>query len=272
MRWTKVIACVTLLSGVPAIGVAQDNTQTLADIRQELSVLFVEIQHLKRELSTTGAPGGVSGGSTFERVNSIETQLQRLTAHTEVLEQRINRVVADGTVQLGDLEFRLCELEPGCDIGSLGAGSTLGGEKVSVSAPAVQPSQNPELAVGEQADFERAEAKLNDGVFGQAVDQFVAFLNDYPGSPLASKAHIRRGDALAGLNDGTGSARAYLDGFNQSRSDSDASEALFKLGRALGQLGQNNEACVTLSEVGVRYPGDAWVAQAEAERARLVCS
>ncbi len=44
-----------LLAGVLGAAVpvlAQD--QTLADIRQELSVLSVEVQRLKRELSTTG--------------------------------------------------------------------------------------------------------------------------------------------------------------------------------------------------------------------------
>ena len=40
------------LQSVPAM--AQD-AETLADVRQELTVLFVEVQKLKRELSTTGA-------------------------------------------------------------------------------------------------------------------------------------------------------------------------------------------------------------------------
>jgi TolA-binding protein len=42
--------------------------------------------------------------------------------------------------------------------------------------------------------------------------------------------------------------------------------------RSLGRLGQIEEACVTLQEVGVRYPGDPSVAAAEAERFNLGCS
>ena len=64
---------------------AQDD-QTLADIRQELSVLYVDVQRLKRELSTTAAPSGTgAGGSVLERVDAIEMELQRLTAKTEQL-------------------------------------------------------------------------------------------------------------------------------------------------------------------------------------------
>ena len=38
---------------------AQSDDETLADIRQELSILYVEIQKLKRELSTTGNAGAL---------------------------------------------------------------------------------------------------------------------------------------------------------------------------------------------------------------------
>ena len=55
---------------------AQSRDETLADIRQELSVLYVEVQRLKRELSTTG---GVTqpavGGSVLDRVAAIEAEL-----------------------------------------------------------------------------------------------------------------------------------------------------------------------------------------------------
>jgi hypothetical protein len=65
-------------------------------------------------------------------VNSIEAELSRLTARTEELSNRIDRIVADGTNRIGDLEFRLVELEGG-DVSRLGETSTLGGG----AAPAV---------------------------------------------------------------------------------------------------------------------------------------
>ncbi|MEL7461530.1 MAG: tol-pal system protein, partial [Pseudomonadota bacterium] len=151
------LLCVCLLLATPLA--AQEQDQTLADIRQELTVLFVEIQKLKRELSTTGgASANLSATSIPARVDAMEAELVRLTSKTEELENRINRVVADGTNRIGDLEFRLVELEGG-DISTLGETTTLGGfdEGVSSAAPApIEPSEGVQLAVGEQADFDLA--------------------------------------------------------------------------------------------------------------------
>ncbi len=261
---------------LPLTAGAQDREQTLADIRQELNVLFVEVQKLKRELNTTGSPQVNSGsGSVLDRVNAIETELRRLTGKTEQLEFRIGRIVEDGTNRIGDLEFRLVELEGG-DLGQLGETPTLGGEdQLAAAGPVAQPSQTPtdapQLAENEKADFERASASLESGDFSAAARQFAEFNQIYPGGPLAVAAELRRGEALEGLGDTREAARAYLEGFRGDQQGPLAGEALFRLGRALGQLGQNNEACVTLGEVGVRFPGNAAVLQAQDEMRRLGC-
>ncbi len=275
MRLFHAIACAALLMPIAPSGWAQDGDQTLADIRQELSVLYVDIQRLKRELSTTGAPlAGGTGGPVLARVDAIEAQMQRLTAKTEQLEHRINRIVSDGSNRIGDLEFRLCELETDCDIGQLGETTTLGGDigTTPVAVSSTPDTTSPELAVGEQADFDRATAALDEGRNADAVSILENLIASYPGSPLTARAHLRRGDALDSLGEETASARAYLDSFSAAPNGAEAPEALYKLGRALGRLGQMSEACVTLTEVGTRFPGADAVADAEAERARLGCS
>jgi len=85
----KLIAVALLLA--PAAAPAQE-AETLADIRQELTVLFVELQKLKRELSTTSGVAQPSGGPLLDRVNAIESQVQSLTAKTEELEFRIDQI------------------------------------------------------------------------------------------------------------------------------------------------------------------------------------
>ena len=259
----------------PVAGFAQDD-QTLADVRQELNVLFVEVQKLRRELSTTGGAAVNTGGtSVLDRVNAMESELQRLTSKTEELENRVNRIVDDGTRRIGDLEFRLVELEGG-DVGALGQTSTLGGEgQASVSAPLTAPAtptDQASLAVGEAADFQRAQEALASSDFRTAADLFATFNQTYPGGPLAAEAELRRGDALQGLGDSREAARAFLTAFSTAPEGPMAPQALFELGRALGQLGQTQEACVTLAEVGVRFPGNPAVAQAEDQRRTLGCS
>ncbi|MCD9148403.1 tol-pal system protein YbgF [Pseudophaeobacter flagellatus] len=271
----------TLLTVLPVAGpvLAQDQ-QTLADIRQELTVLHVDIQRLKRELSTTGGvgSGAAAGSSVLDRVGAIEAGLQRLTAQTEQLEYRINRIVADGTNRIGDLEFRLVELEGG-DIAALGETTTLGGVETLDQAGAgsaaggdAMDAQDTELAVGEQADFNAAAQALSEGAHQVAAEKFAIFSQSYPGSPLAPEADFNRGKALDGLGDTREAARAYLASFSGDATGSIAPKALFELGAALGRLGQLDQACITLSEVGVRFPGDETVAQANSEMATLGCS
>ena len=271
-----VFCAVLCLSGA---SLAQSRDETLADIRQELSVLYVELQRLKRELSTTGAVGDVSvGGSVIERVTAIESELQRLTSKTEELEFRIDKIVRDGTNRLGDLEFRLCELESDCDISKLGQGTTLGGVEPATTATATQDSTDSaqtgsgvELAVGEQADFDSAQKALSEGQYMAAADQFALFLRNYPGSPLAAEAGLKRGQALEEAGEFSKSARAYLDTFSAAPEGPKAAEALFRLGRALGRLDQTEEACVTLAEVGARFPGGQPAQDAGAEMRQLGC-
>ncbi|WP_170553777.1 tol-pal system protein YbgF [Ruegeria atlantica] len=269
-----------LAAVIATAGVAQaQDQQTLADIRQELTVLHVEIQRLKREFSTTGSPApNLSGSSILERVDAIEAELQRLTSQTEQLNQRVQNVVTDGTNRIGDLEFRLVELEGG-DLSTLGESSTLGGDSGATAGSAVPISPTPssvseqgELAIGEQSDFEAAALALSEGDFQAAADQFAQFDSSYPGSPLAPEAHLKRGQALDGLGDTREAARAFLASFTGDSEGAFAPEALFELGAALGRLGQTEQACITLTEVGVRFPASATVSAATQEMASLGCS
>ena len=273
------LVCAVVCVAGAAQAQAQNRDETLADIRQELSVLYVEVQRLKRELSTTGAVGDVAiGNSVIDRVAAIESELQRLTSKTEELEFRIGSVVRDGTNRIGDLEFRLCELEAGCDIGALGQGTTLGGVEPStnITTPTIGTDTVPnddgvQLAVGEQADFDLATRALDEGDFTAAADQFALFLQNYPGSPLSADAGLGRGLALEKAGQMTQAARAYLDTFSAAPNGPKAPNALYLLGRALGQLGQREEACVTLGEVDFRFPGGEPAQNARTEMQQLGC-
>ena len=248
---------------------AQDRAQTLADIKAELSALMAGFTALKQELVATGAAGsGVAGGDALQRLDAIEAELMRLTAKTEAVELKVNRVVSDGTNRVGDLEFRLCEVTEGCDIAALPETPPLGGEAPGpVPAPVIAdpaaPGAGPELAIGEQADFDRAREVLASGDFRSAAELLATYAQSYPGGPLMQEAQFLRGEALSQLGETSNAARAYLEAFSGAPDGALAGQALLKLGQALGDLGQVPEACVTLGEVGIRFPGsiDATAAQ-----------
>ncbi|WP_298565735.1 tol-pal system protein YbgF [uncultured Aliiroseovarius sp.] len=253
---------------------AQDRAQSLADIRQELTMLYVEIQKLKTELSTTGAASVQAGaGGLNERMATLEGELSRLTGKTEQLEFRINSIVQDGTNRIGDLEFRLVELEGG-DVSKLSETTTLGGgaaPTAPIAAPEPAQPLTTELAVSEKEDFDAAGAALEAGDFEQAATMYEAFIDAYPGGPLTAEAHFQRGEALTGQGDVKSAARAYLNAFSGAPNSDRAPDALFRLGNALGALGQISEACATLTEVGKRFPGTPAVEDAQAARTSLGC-
>ena len=269
----RIALIIALGFAAPAAAVAQD--QTLADIRQQLTALYVDLQRLRVELSTTGALMiGAVGNTPLDRLNGIEAELQRLTSKTEELEFRVNRITVDGTNRIGDLEFRLCELETGCDIASLGDTPSLGGvdSADSVPTPQIAPSNTgPALAIGEAEDIERAQEALAAGDFRSAADLLASFNETYPGSPVASDAHFLRGQAFEQLGETTNAARAYLAAFSGAPEGSVAPAALTKLGKSLAALGQQQDACVTLGEVATRFPGAPEVGEAAQAMATLGC-
>ena len=283
-----ILALILTLVSLPIGAVAQDRAQTLADIKVELTVLMAEFNALKSELLSSGAAAtGAAGGDALQRLDALEAALVQLTATAEEVELKVNRVVTDGTNQIGDIEFRLCEVTEGCDIANLPEIAVLGGAAPVEVAP-VQPlagdvetgeaggvtggdSGGAELALSEQADFDRAKEVLAAGDFRAAADLFATYAQSYPGGPLIQEAQVLGGDALAQAGDISGSARSYLAAFSGNPEGSFAPEALMKLGMALGALGQVNEACMTLAEVGNRFPGSPAAGEASFAMPGLQC-
>ena len=263
---------------------AQDKAASLAEIRGELESLAAQIQSLKSELLNGGpaAMQAAGGASALDRMNALEAELSRLTSQTEKLQIRVEKVVADGTNRVGDLEFRLCELEKGCDTANLPITASLGGpaEGGAVAAPAPTApaggSTDPaapkvELAMNEQSDFDAAKAKMDAGDFAGASAAFGAFVQNYPGGPLTGDAQFFQAEALSKSGDTAGAARAYLGAFSGAPTGPRAPAALLRLGAALGLLGQTQDACVTLHEVPVRFPTAPEAAEAQSTMQKLGC-
>lgn len=268
-------AILILALGLPWAALAQDDA-TLADIRAQLRELNAQLQSLQGELTSTGATGvDLSGTSALERIDAMEAELRRLTGQTEEIEFRVNRVVSDGTNRIGDLEFRICELEENCDIGSLGETPTLGGDTGTAPPPRAAPepgaAEGAQLAVGEQADFDRAKEALDSGSFRSAADLFATFAETYTSGSLTNEAHYLRGQALSQLGDDAEAARAYLEAFSGAPQGPRAPDALLNLGVKLNALGQRRDACATLAEVTTRFPDAPASTAAQSTRASIGC-
>jgi len=255
---------------------AAADAETLADIRRELGALSSEIATLRAELAPSQATVGGFGtsGSVLDRVNAIEQELTTLIGKTEALEIRIERIVDDGTNRIGDLEFRLIELEGG-DLSEVGTTLPLGGEDSATDRPAPPTGEDdPDgalLAVGERADFDRAREAFDAGDYETAISRLAAFSEAYPGGPMNAEATFLRGQAHSALDETSQAARAYLDVFNMAPEGRFAPEALFRLGESLGALGQVQEGCLMLDEVEFRFPDSEFVDQLGPARRNMGC-
>jgi TolA-binding protein len=107
-------------------------------------------------------------------------------------------VVRDGTNRVEILEFRLVELEGG-DVSNISETSTLGtvinlDDPIETATNAVAPE--PELAVGEKADFDAASEALESGDYEVATNLFERFTNAYPDSPSERTSITLSGTSL----------------------------------------------------------------------------
>ena len=266
-----VLALAVLAAPLAGPAGAQDRAETLADIRQELVVLGSEINALRRELSTTGAPSVQLPASALQRIDALEAELRRLAAQTEVISGRVEAVVRDGTNRIGDLEFQLAELGGG-DLSQIADPAPLGGAISAPAAPApAVPLPGPELAMGEQTDFTRAQEAYDAGNWGEAAQLLGQFVEAYPGGPMTGRATYLRGRALEASGDRAGAARAYLSAFSGDPNGGDAPDSLFRLATMLRDLGQTSEACITFGEVQTRFPGTGAEVEARGAAAAMGC-
>lgn len=282
-----VLALALALAGTPVLAQDGGRTATLADLRSELGQLTQDLQALRSELVSSGSYGfAMAGGdSAIDRMNAMEARLAQLTGQTEQLQNRIDRVVKDGTTRIGDIEFRLCEMEPNCDFSTLNtptlgeqgaaapaAAPTQHGSLGDVSAP--RPATNPTAGaatVAEKAAFDRAQEVLGQGDFRTAADLFAAVAQTYAGGPLTAQALYLRGAALDSAGELTEAGVAWLESFAADPNGPQAPDALLGLSRATAAVGTATDGCPYLYEIISRFPDTAQSAEAAKRIAQSSC-
>ena len=239
------------------------------DLLYRLDILDAEIADIRGRLGglSTGS-GTASGGNAA----AFEGEIRRLTAQVEKIQNTQRQIMAELNLRLGDLEFRLNELEGNPTAETVTpfpqTDDTVAGINVTPDQP-----EAPETSVSEQSDLDRAIDDVNQGRYDQAEDRLRRFISSYPGSPLIATAWFWLGESQSVRGDYAEAARSFLNGYRTDQVGQRASQNLYKLGVTLGQLGQINEACLTLREVRTRYPNapDDIPSRADAEADRLSC-
>jgi tol-pal system protein YbgF len=102
--------------------------------------------------------------------------------------------------------------------------------------------------------YENGMALMNARQYQQAEMAFRQFLTANPRLPNVSNAHYWLGESYLKRNLYTDAAEQYLKIYQSYPQSKVAPEALVKLAVSLRGLGQKQQACATLAEVGRKYP------------------
>lgn len=265
------IVAAALLAGSVAISpiaagtaTAQARQQTTnAELLRRLQALDAEIADIRARLGVVAPRPGISGGGGLS--GEVETEIRSLTAKLERIEQTQRRMADDITRRLGDIEFRLNELE----------GNPTTGEVKPIAGPDDTASTDggnaPIVAVSERNLLDQAANDVKQGRYDMAEERLQRFMRDYPESPLAGEAFYWMGQSAFTRGQTADAARAYLSGYNEDRQGEFAGQNLLQLGVALGKLGQTREACLTLREVRTQFAAEELAMKADEEADRLLC-
>ena len=296
LAWPAAAQTAAPATPAPATAAPAAEGRTLADLRADLKALAAELKALRAELNASGAAGfqAAGGDSAIDRMNAMERDLARLTGEAERLRKRIDQVVRDGTNRIGDIEFRLCEMEDGCDLGALttptlgdqsaGTGGVVGGAlggTVPAAGPAtghpagadpVTPSAAVPLTAAERRSFEAASAAMQQGDFPRAAELFAAFARTHADSPAAAEAQFLRGAALDSAGDAKGATAAWLSAFAAAPTGPRAADALLGLSRVAAVGKAPSAGCVYLTELTTRFAGTPQAAEAERRSTAANCA
>ena len=319
------VGCICVIAAIgatPVIAQAQSS---------DLQSLIQKVDRLQRELSTLqghvfagkpipeGAAASASQGAQSEqiaptvaarlhtRLDELEAQLRSLTGQIEEASFRAAQVTARLDKLVGDVDFRLQQLEQRMQL-SGGAAATppaaaptsldpggaqfssaqpqtigeisqadveaLRQEKVEQTAAVTAPQGGGALPGGTaQADYDYAFGLLRQANYGEAEQALKAFLDRHPDHSLAGNAMYWLGETYYGRADYQRAAVTFAQGFQSYPDSQKAADNLLKLGMSLAQLKKKQDACGTFSEVAKRYPNAAAniLQRAKRERERLGC-
>ncbi len=194
-----------------------------------------------------------------QRLDRLQAEVRELRGEVELLENQSEGGKNQQRSLYADLDRRLAALESGATAATT---PPVGG--VTAAAPTGSAASG-----AEQRSYDLAFDALKAADYPKAISGFRQFLGTYPQSSLASNAQYWLGEAYYVTRDYGNAAAAFQKVVTDWPDARKAPDALVKLGFTQFEQKRFDAARVTLTDVGVRYPGtDA--ARLAAERLKRI--
>ncbi len=196
------------------------------------------------------------------KLSEIENDIKRLHNRFETLENNYYKDLKNIKGLTNDIKRRLLIVE--------GKPPT-NDEEPEVSNDDTQTLNDTEIqsiTSEEEEKFSSALNLFNSGNLKESEKKFSDFIEQYPTSSDLSKAFFWRAEVKARQEDWIGAANDYLESFSLSPRGKYSPKTLFGLGVSLGAIGEKEQACLTLDEVGMRFPEIGSVLSQDIDKAK----
>ena len=183
----------------------------------------------------------------FLKMTEIENDIKRLHNRFEILENNYYKELKNLKASIMNSDQRDVE-----KIENL----TESNQKEIPIAPLTDISGSLESlrAIGREDELFKGALNLFDSGQNQLAEQrFSEFIEGFPTSAKLSSALFWRAEARVKNENWIGAANDYLESFTINPNGDSAAKTLFGLGVSLGAIGEKEQACLTLDEVGSRF-------------------
>ena len=235
---------------------------------QTFDTLQKKIESLEKEILNLKMKNIVENKFEWQilKLSEIENDIKRLHNRYEILENNYYQDLKALKGQTYDIKKRVLFLE----------GKTPKNEEEFKNIDAHDNTEidaNTPTKISEEEEIFSTALTLHDsGKSTEAENKFSDFIEKYPNSSLLSSAFYWRAETKARQENWIGAANDYLESFSISPSGENSPKTLFGLGVSLGAIGEKEQACLTLEEVGMRFPDIGAVLSQNIEKAKKLLS
>ncbi len=231
---------------------------------QSLETLQKKIISLEKEILNLKMKNIVENKFEWQilKLSEIENDIKRLHNRFEILENNYYRDLKTIKSQTNDIKKRMLFLE--------GKAPKTVEEINSIhSHDNSQFKSNTQTSLSKEEEIFNSALALHDsGNLIESQKSFSEFIEKFPTSSSLSNALYWRAETKARQEDWIGAANDYLESFSISPSGDHSPKTLFGLGVSLGAIGEKEQACLTLDEVGMRFPDIGAVLSQDIEKAK----
>lgn len=303
------LAALGLCVAIVTFGPAAAQTSEMQSLVDQIERLRNDIVDLQRTVFKGAPPPantsavGTSGGMTAERAAQIEVRVSQVEDEMRSLTGRVEEV-GHGIDQLGerldklaeDIEFRLTAIErkltaaptaaavpavpPQTAPPAADGSETLG--TLRQATPSAVPPAAPQTATLAPAlppgtpeeQYKYANDLLRQMEYGEAERALKAFIEAHPGSDLTGNAYYWLAETFYVRGNYEQAAQFFARGFQDFPKSIKAPDNLLKLAMSLAKLGRKDDACLTFTELGNRFPNASSAIKqlAANERRRVGCN